>query len=233
MRKTIKLATIFNIEIDINYSWFIIFGLVVFTLAQGYFPGTNPETSPASHWFMAIISAVLLFASLLMHELAHSMVAIHNNIPIHGITLFVFGGVAHMEKEPPSPRTEFMMAIAGPIMSFCLAFFFWYTTYLLSQLNAPSPFTAITHYLFIINLFVGIFNLIPGFPLDGGRILRAILWHYQKDLKKATGIASSLGKGFSLLLIAFGLYNLITGSIISGIWLIFIGFFLQETANTS
>ena len=233
MRKSFKLMTIFNIPVEINFTWFIILGLVVFTLARGYFPLTNPELSAGAHWLMAAIAALLLFASLLAHELSHSIVARRDRLPIRGITLFVFGGVAHMEKEPASPGVEFRMAIAGPLMSFFLAGLFFILTRLFYSLRLPTPVLSITNYLFILNLIVGIFNLIPGFPLDGGRILRATLWSYYKDLKKATAIASGFGKGFAFFLIAIGFLNLFTGSIISGIWLIFIGLFLQEAAEMS
>jgi len=193
----------------------------------------NPELSTSAHWLMAIISALLLFASLLAHELSHALVARKNKLPIHGITLFIFGGVAHMEKEPPSPKVEFKMAIAGPIMSFFLALLFFSLTRISFYLGLPRFILSITQYLFILNLAVGLFNLIPGFPLDGGRVLRAILWHYYKDLKRATAIASLMGKGFAFFLMAMGFVNLFSGLIISGVWFIFIGLFLLEAADVS
>ncbi len=233
MRKTFKLTTIFNIPIEINLSWFIIVGLVTFTLARGYFPYTNPHLSYGMYWFMALIAALLLFASLLAHELSHSLVARHYKIPIRSITLFVFGGVAQMEKEPASPGVEFKMAIAGPIMSFFLAFIFYSLSSVLSNLNMSGELISITSYLYIINLVVGIFNLIPGFPLDGGRVLRAALWSFFKDIRKATAIATTFGKIFAFTLMALGFLSLFTGALISGIWLIFIGLFLQESADLS
>lgn len=233
MRNSFKLTTIFNIPVEINVSWFIILGLIVFTLAQGYFPMTNPELSEGAHWFMAIIAALLLFASLLAHELSHSVVAKRNRLPIQGITLFVFGGVAHLSKEPQSPAVEFKMAIAGPLMSFFLSASFFLLSRLFLLLNLPGALISIANYLFILNLAVGTFNLIPGFPLDGGRIFRSILWHYYKDLKKATAIASAFGKGFAFFLMGVGFFSLFTGLIILGIWFIFIGFFLYEAASAS
>jgi Zn-dependent protease/CBS domain-containing protein len=233
MRTSFRLTTIFNIPIEINLSWFIILGLIVFTLAQGYFPYTDPNLKTSTYWLMSIVAALLLFASLLAHELSHSLVAKKNKLPIHGITLFIFGGVAHMEKEPPSPSVEFKMAVAGPAMSFFLAFVFLGITQAISRLGLPKPIVSISNYLFILNLVVGIFNLIPGFPLDGGRVLRAILWNYYKDIRKATAIASGFGRGFAFFLIAVGFLNLFTGAIIAGIWFIFIGFFLQEAADVS
>lgn len=233
MKNSFKLTTIFNIPIEINISWFIILGLVVFTLAKGWFPMENPELSEGAHWLMAIIAALLLFASLLAHELSHSVVAKRNRLPIHGITLFVFGGVAHMSKEPQSPAVEFKMAIAGPLMSFFLSASFFLLSRLFLLLNLPGALISIANYLFILNLAIGIFNLIPGFPLDGGRIFRSILWYYYKDIKKATAIASAFGKGFAFFLIGIGFLNLFTGLIIAGIWFIFIGFFLYEAASVS
>lgn len=233
MRRSLKLITLFDIPVEINYSWFIILGLVIFTLARGYFPMTNPELSAVAHWMMAVVAAVLLFASLLAHEFSHSLVAQKHQLPIRGITLFVFGGVAHMEKEPSSPAIEFKMAVAGPAMSFFLSAVFWALTQIFFNLGIHKAILSITSYLYLLNLVVGIFNLIPGFPLDGGRVLRAALWSYYKDIKKATAIASTLGKGFAFFLIAMGFLNLFAGSIISGIWFIFIGLFLQEAAEIS
>jgi Zn-dependent protease/CBS domain-containing protein len=233
MNRSFKLITLFNIPVEINYSWFIILGLVVFTLARGYFPVTNPELPEPAYWLMAIVAAILLFASLLAHEFSHSLVAIRNDLPIHGITLFIFGGVAHMEKEPSSPGVEFKMAAAGPGMSFLLAVVFFALTQTLYSFGSPTYLLSILNYLFILNLAVGLFNLIPGFPLDGGRLLRAVLWHFSNNIKKATRIASLFGKIFAFVLIAYGLLNLFVGALITGIWFIFIGLFLQEAAETS
>jgi Zn-dependent protease/predicted transcriptional regulator len=233
MRRSFKLLTLFEIPIEINYTWFIILGLVIFTLARGYFPATNPELASYAHWLMAFIAAILLFASLLAHELSHSVVAIRNNLPIHGITLFVFGGVAHLKEEPASPAIEFKMAIAGPAMSFSLALIFFALTQAFYSLRLPDYLLSITNYLFIINLMVGIFNLVPGFPLDGGRVLRALIWFISNDLRKATAVASAFGKGFAYFLVAAGFLSFFTGAFISGLWLIFIGIFLMEAAETS
>lgn len=231
--RSFKLITLFNIPVEINYSWFIILGLIIFTLARGYFPATNPELPEMAYWLMAAAAALLLFASLLTHEFSHSLVAMRNNLPIHGITLFVFGGVAHLEKEPASPSVEFRMAAAGPAMSFFLSLCFFALTQILFSLGQPAYLLAIFNYLFILNLAVGIFNLIPGFPLDGGRLLRAALWRLTGDLKRATRIASFFGKIFAYLLMAYGALNLFAGSLITGLWFIFIGLFLLEAADTS
>jgi Zn-dependent protease/predicted transcriptional regulator len=232
MKKSLHIGTIFGINININYTWLIMFALVVWTLAIGYFPSVLPGAQVSTYWAMAVISAIFLFASLLMHELSHSIVAIKNKLPIRGITLFIFGGVAHMEKEPETPKVEFEMAIAGPLCSLVLGMLFWVITIVLIGWNAPGPVIEVTSYLRFLNIFIAIFNLVPGFPLDGGRIFRAILWHYNRDLKKATRIASDFGKGFAFILMAFGAVNLFM-SFITGVWFIFIGLFLLEMAETS
>jgi Zn-dependent protease/predicted transcriptional regulator len=233
MRKSFRLTTLFNIPVDINVTWFIIFGLVIFTLAQAYFPITNPELSKATHWAMSILSALLLFSSLLAHEFAHALVAEKNKLHINGITLFVFGGVAHMSREPQSPMIEFKMAIAGPIMSFFLALIFFSLSNFFFLIHFPSSIISITNYLFLINMMVGLFNLIPGFPLDGGRILRSALWGYFKDIRKATAVASGIGKAFAYFLMGLGFFTLFSGALIAGVWFIFIGLFLQEAADVS
>lgn len=233
MKRSIKLLTLFDIPIEINYTWFIILGLVVFTLASGYFPATNPELGPPAHWLMALIAALLLFASLLAHELAHSLVAMHNDLPIHGITLFVFGGVAQLGEEPATPAVELKMAAAGPALSLALSLLCFSLTQIFFQLRYPTPLLSITNYLFIINLAVALFNLIPGFPLDGGRLLRAAIWHWTGDLRRATRVASYLGKVFAFLFMGAGILYLFTGLAVSGIWFIFIGFFLMEAADSS
>lgn len=233
MRRSFRLLTIFGIPVEINYTWFIIFGLVTFTLARGYFPTTCPDLAAAVHWIMGIIASLLLFVSLLLHELSHSVVAIRHKLPISSITLFIFGGVAHMEKEPDDPSTEFKMAIAGPLCSFGLALIFYVLTQTLHNLNFPCPYVAVCNYLFILNLVIGIFNLVPAFPLDGGRVFRAGLWGAIKDLRRATRIASGMGKGFAYLLMGLGFVYLFTGYILQGVWFIFIGLFLHQAAETS
>lgn len=233
MKNSFRLFTVMGIPIEIHFSWFIIFGLIVFTLARGYFPMLAPGIDPLIYWIMALIAAVLLFSCLLLHELSHSIVAKANRLPIAGITLFVFGGVAHMEKEPNSPAVEFKMAAAGPLMSLFLAMFFLLLTFLGVSFKINRLFIIICNYLYILNLALAAFNLIPGFPLDGGRLFRAILWHFLKDIKKATRIASVFGKAFAFILMGTGLFWFLTGYFIGGAWFMFIGFFLYEAAETS
>jgi len=233
MNRSIHIITVMGIPIEINYSWFIVFFLVIWTLAQSYFPQVLPNAPAFVYWIISIVAALLFFASLLAHELSHSIVAIKNKLPINGISLFVFGGVAHMSKEPQTPGIEFKMAAAGPLCSFTLSFMFFLLTQLFYRLKFPMTVVVAMDYLSFINLAVGIFNLIPGFPLDGGRILRAALWSLFGDIKKATQIASTIGKAFAFILMGLGFLYLFYGMVISGIWLIFIGFFLRDAASVS
>ncbi|MCX5750754.1 MAG: site-2 protease family protein [Candidatus Saganbacteria bacterium] len=233
MKTTFQIFKAYHIPVEINYSWFIIFALVLISLARGYFPVATPELPTMLHWILSIVSTIALFACLLIHELSHSYVAIKNGLPIHSITLFVFGGVAQMEKEPTTPKVEFEMAAAGPLASLILALFFFTANALCTMWGISPAITAILSYLAILNLIIVIFNLVPGFPLDGGRILRSIVWHFTNDFKRATHTASAFGKFFGFLIMGFGLINLLLGSLITGIWFIFIGFFLLEAADMS
>ena len=233
LKRNIHLSTILGIPIDLNYSWFIIFFLITWTLAQGYFPNVVPFAPVYVYWTLSAAVALLFFVSLLAHELSHSIVAMNHGLPINGITLFLFGGVAKMDEEPKTPAVEFKMAVAGPLCSMGLSIVFYLIGRIFFLLKFPALIVAASDYLSFINLAVGIFNLIPGFPLDGGRILRAALWNLFGDMKKATRIASSFGKGFAYLLMGLGLLYLFYGVVVSGIWLILIGFFLQEAASSS
>ncbi|MBU0686309.1 MAG: site-2 protease family protein [Candidatus Margulisbacteria bacterium] len=233
MKQSFKLMTVFDIPIEINYTWFIIFGLVLVTLAQGFFPLTNPGNNTFIYWAAAMLATLLLFGSLLLHELSHSYVAKRNKLPIKGITLFVFGGVAHLEREPQNPNVELKMAIAGPICSIALSIFFYSLTVFFKSIGVASILVSMTYYLFIINLFVAIFNMIPGFPLDGGRVLRALIWKYTNNIRTATRIASNIGKGVAIALMGLGILQLFGGAFVAGVWLIFIGLFLMEAAQMS
>ncbi|MFA6170787.1 MAG: site-2 protease family protein [Candidatus Margulisiibacteriota bacterium] len=233
MKKTFKVLTLFDIPVEINYTWFIVFALVIFTLAGGYFPETDPGLNYPAYLMMAVVSSLLLFTSLLAHEFSHSVVAMRNDLPIHGITLFIFGGIAHLEKEPETPWVEFKMAIAGPLMSFGLGLFFFFLTQLLLRYNVPSYVISMSNYLFIVNLAVALFNLIPGFPLDGGRVLRSILWKIMGNLSRATRIASGIGRALAFLIMAYGFFLVFAGLFLNGLWFIFIGYFVQESAEAS
>ncbi len=235
MNRSIHIITVLGIPIEINFSWFIIFFLVTWTLAVSVFPSSSymQGLPTITYWIAAIIASFFFFSSLLLHELSHSYVAIKNNLPIKGITLFVFGGVAHLSKEPQTPGTEFKMAVAGPLCSISLSFVFAVLAQLFQNIGLPAVIVVVTQYLSEINLIVCVFNLVPGFPLDGGRMLRSALWSITGDLKKATLIASTFGKLSAYLLMGFGILLFLNTYIISGIWLILIGFFLREAAGSS
>ncbi|MBI5406926.1 MAG: site-2 protease family protein [Nitrospirae bacterium] len=231
MANGFKLITVLRIPIYINYTWFIVFSLVVSTLAMNYFPQMGPYYSPLAQWGMAFVTAFILFTSILMHELAHSYVAQRQGITIKSITLFVFGGIAHMLGESRTPRGEMKIAAAGPALSLLLSGAFWGIIYFQDQGMPASPLMVIAYFLASTNMILAIFNLIPGFPLDGGRILRAIIWERTGNINKATLVTSRIGKGFALFLMIIGLWDLLQGAFIGGLWLIFIGVFLQQAAD--
>ncbi len=226
----IRIGRIFGISIEIDFSWFVIFFLVAYSLSKGYFPHYYPDIATTHYWVMGVLAALLLFASVLLHELSHSIIALRNKLPISRITLFIFGGVANMEEEPKSPGVEFRVAAAGPACSLMLMIVFWALSLAMTEGSAPY---AIMQYVSYINGFLALFNLIPGFPLDGGRLLRATLWHFRHNFKSATRIASNMGKGFAAFLMFMGFLNVMTGNPFNGIWFILIGYFLQRAAESS
>jgi Zn-dependent protease/CBS domain-containing protein len=239
-----RIGRALGIPIHVHASWFVVFFLVTWSLATGYLPETLPGLSAPRYWGMGGIAALLLFLSVLLHELGHSYVALRYRIPIKQITLFIFGGMAHMGKEPPSPRAEFLIAIAGPIVSLILGAGCLGGATALDSLFARSGFQGLVvlgGLLGMVNVQLGLFNLIPGFPLDGGRILRAGLWAWNKDFNRATGQAALLGMGFGAALgligalLMVGAWSGALGQSIStsGGWLIFIGAFLFSAALAS
>jgi Zn-dependent protease/CBS domain-containing protein len=229
-RRGVPLFKIAGIQIRLDFSWFIIFILVVVSLSAGYFPQQFPDQHPLNYWFAGLIATLLFFSSILVHELAHSLMAMRAGIHIPEITLFIFGGVARLSEEASDAKTEFKIAIVGPFTSFALALIFWGLQRGL-QSGQPSLTVAVLQYLVWINVAVGIFNLIPGFPLDGGRVLRAILWHRSGSLTQATRTSADIGKGFAVVLMVFGGLQIFAGSLIGGLWLIFIGMFLRGMAE--
>jgi Zn-dependent protease len=228
-RSAVSLGRIFGIPIGLDYSWFLIFGVLTWSLATGYYPAEFKDWSLALYWIMGAATVILLFGSVLLHELGHSVVALHYKIPVRSITLLIFGGVANIEGEPPSATSEFWIAIAGPLTSFGLALIFTLLQYVASPL---APLLALAKYLAYINGTLGLFNLIPGFPLDGGRVFRAIVWGATHSLHRATLIAARLGRIIAFCFIALGVWQMVSGNFGNGLWIAFIGWYLETAASS-
>ncbi len=229
--KRIHLFTIYGFKIRLDPSWFILAVLVTWSLATSFFPVMLPNFSALTYWLLGVGGAIGLFISIVAHEVSHAVVARRNAIPMRGITLFIFGGVAEMDAEPPSAKAEFLMAGAGPVASFALGILLLVVSFFLPL---PAPLAALLNYLASINIVLAIFNLVPAFPLDGGRILRAALWHKWKNLRRATRTAAAVGNVFGLLLIVGGVYMVVAkGEFIGGMWLALIGLFVRNAASSS
>jgi len=229
MKNSWRIGKIFGIEIKVDSSWLVIFFLVTWMLAATYFPKQFPGWDHGLYWFIGIITSLLFFASVLVHELAHSLVAIKQGEKVRGITLFLLGGVAQITEEPKQPSREFFMALVGPVSSLFLALLFFILSFAFKGVS--KPLAASASYLAIINASLAIFNLLPGFPMDGGRVLRSIIWKITGNLKKATRAASRVGQGFAFLLIFLGILQILKGNF-SGLWFILIGWFLHNAAIT-
>ena len=229
----IKLFKLLGFEVRIDWSWIIIAVLIVWSLSKGVFPSYYKNLSAQAYWWMGIIGAAGLFLSIIAHELSHSLVARKYGLPIKGITLFIFGGVAEMEDEPPSARAEFMMAIAGPLSSILIALVLYGIQAAGKQAGLAAPVTGVVGYLAMINGILAVFNLLPAFPLDGGRVLRSILWGVKKNLRWATYVSSRIGSGFGVLLIVLGVIQVFRGNFVGGMWWFLIGMFLQRAATMS
>jgi len=231
MKGAIRLGSIRGIEIGVHYNWLLIFFLVAWSLAMGYFPQSYPGWTQLVYWTTGVIASILLFVSVLLHELAHSFVAQARGLPVRSITLFIFGGVSNIVREAENPRTEFAMAVVGPLSSLVIAGVF-YGLFLVVP-NKLDPLAALLSYLALINAFLAVFNLIPGFPLDGGRVLRSIIWGATGNLVKATNIAATVGRLFGWGLIGVGLFQILRGNFLGGLWIAFIGWFLSNAADSS
>jgi Zn-dependent protease len=233
--KRITLFTLLGFEVRVDLSWVFLAVLVTWSLAEGLFPSKHfyPGLPVSVYWSMGVAGAAGLFFSIIFHELCHSLVARRYGLPMTGITLFLFGGVAEMSDEPAAPSVEFLMAVAGPISSLVLALAF-YLLYLGSvSLELPVGLAGVLFYLGYINLLLALFNLVPAFPLDGGRMLRAALWQWKGNLRWATQLASRIGNGFGILLMIVGVLNVVRGDLIGGMWLFLIGMFLRGAASMS
>lgn len=231
MAGSIRIFRIAGIDIYINFSWIIILVFLTFSLATGWFYMFYPGWQPAIYWLVSFIAAILLFVSVLLHELAHSFVARARGLPVKSIVLFIFGGVSNIEREPGSPGVEFQMAFVGPLTSLVIGVVCYLLLLLLRGSN--SPVAAILGYLAVTNILLGIFNLIPGFPLDGGRVLRSIVWRISGNLRIATRVATVVGQIIAYLFILIGIIFFFNGDILDGIWLGFIGWFLLSSAQSA
>ena len=228
MGTDLELFRIAGIRIGINWSWLVVFALISWTLADAVFPDQNPGLSDGTYIAMAIVAAVLFFASLLLHELGHALQARRDGMEIEGITLWLFGGVAKFKGMFQSAAAEFRIAIAGPLVSLALGLFF---ALLAAAVEMPEAIDGVAAWLGYINLTLLVFNLLPALPLDGGRILRSALWYFKRDFAWATTVAASIGRGFGFLMIALGVFLLIFESSFSGAWLAFLGWFLLQAAT--
>ena len=231
--KRITLFKLLGFEVRLDLSWLIIAVLVTWSLARSVFPAYFENLSVLTYWWMGIVGALGLFLSVIVHEFAHSLVARRFGLHMKGITLFIFGGVAEMADEPPSAKTEFFMAIAGPVTSVFLGLVLFGVTAFGGWTGWSKPVLGVLSYLWSINLVLAAFNLLPAFPLDGGRVLRAALWGWTKRLRRATRIASLIGSGFGILLIGVGVFNIIRGDFVGGIWWFLIGMFVRSASQGS
>ncbi len=229
----VKLFSINGFDIKIDPSWLVIFALISWSLSQHYFPTALPGETPVVYLTMAVIATLLFFVSLLLHEIAHSIVARRFGLPVVGIKLFLFGGVAEMEREPQSPRAEFIVAAAGPAMSVALSLGFLLLSRIAASTDGLAVVVQVLSYLAFINMMLAVFNLVPAFPLDGGRMFRAYLWHRGGSLLRATETAARAGTLFAFLLMGVGVASLFQGLIVPALWQILIGGFLLVAARAS
>jgi Zn-dependent protease len=230
MRKTLTFAHVKGIPLKLHINWFLIMGVVTWSLSAVYFPFRYPDWHPSIHWLIGTVASLLFFASVLAHELGHSLVAIREGVGVHSITLFIFGGVAHIANEPPHADSDFRIVVSGPFASVTLGAGF----YVLGLSTTAFPAVSeVSFYLAYMNFLLAIFNLIPGFPLDGGRILRALIWKISGDYIKATRWATAGGFGIAFLFALLGAGVVFTGSIFAGLWLIFVGWYLGYVARES
>ncbi|MDD5038917.1 MAG: site-2 protease family protein [Dehalococcoidales bacterium] len=231
MKGSFRLGRIASIEIGVHYTWFLALFLIAWSLAEGLFPQSYPGWDKATYWTIGLLATLLLFGSVVTHEIAHSLVANARGLRVRNITLFIFGGVSNIESEPEQPKVEFAMAIVGPLTSLALAGIFWGLAQVVGAKG--TPLAAMLDYLSMVNALLAGFNLLPGFPLDGGRVLRSIIWQTTGDLTKATNIAANVGRVFGWGFMALGVFYMLGGNFLSGLWIAFIGWFLSGSADAS
>ncbi len=228
-----RIATLFGIPIEINPSWLFIFALILWSLTVGVFPQTYPGLPRGSYLAMGLATTFLFFASLVAHELSHSLVSKHFGLRVRRIVLFVFGGISETTQELPSPKVEFLVAAAGPLMSFLLSGLFALLAWITSTRLGLEPLSAVAAWLTIVNLALGLFNLLPGFPLDGGRILRAAAWQATGSLRRATRVASRGGQLVAGLMMVWAVWRLMRGDLFGAVWVGAIGYLLFQAAGST
>ncbi len=231
MRPSYTLIRIGGIRISVHFTWLFAVGFIALTLSEGFFPAYFRGWSTATYWGTGILASLLLFLSVLVHELAHSFVAQARGLKVEGITLFIFGGVSNMGSEPTQARDEFAIAVVGPLTSLVLAALFW-ALYMATG-DGNGPVVAVMFYLGYMNALLAVFNMMPGFPLDGGRVLRSVVWGVTGNLSRATNIAAGVGQAFGWSLVGLGVYQVLQGSIAGGLWMAVIGWFLSSIAGAN
>ncbi len=231
--RSFRLGSVLGIEIRIDVSWFVIFFLILWTFSQGVFPEEFPGLAPVAYLAMGLVGALLFFSSLLAHELSHSVVARHRGIPVEGITLFIFGGMARTRMESRSPGEELAIAGVGPLSSVIIGLLFGAVWWVGTRLGWTPAVTGVAEYLGFLNVMLAVFNLLPGFPLDGGRLLRSLVWKLTGNLQRATRVATLAGTGLGYLVIAYGLFQAYRGEYLDGLWLALIGWFVRNATRSS
>jgi Zn-dependent protease/predicted transcriptional regulator len=231
--RSITLFKLLGFEIKVDLSWLILAALITWSLASGLFPEYYNDLPASSYWIMGTAGALGLFLSIVLHELAHSLVARNYGINMRGITLFIFGGVAEMENDPPSPKAEFFMAIVGPLSSAAISIGLFILAFWAESTGLPVEFKGVVNYLAWLNMILAVFNLVPAFPLDGGRVLRSILWKWKNNLRWATSVASKVGSGLGMALIVAGIILIFMGNFVGGLWWFMIGLFIRSAAQRS
>lgn len=229
MKKNVRVARLFGIDVELHYTWFFIFLLLGYALSKDFYPYFYPGFSEVTYWTLGFISSFLLFFSVLFHEFMHSLVAKNNDIKVDKITLFLFGGIAQIHEKNMDPKKELKVAIAGPMGSLLLALIFM----LIMKLSPYVYPIIVSSYLVRLNFILAFFNLVPGFPLDGGRIFRAIVWKITKNLRKATKMASISGKAFGFFISAVGILEMLVTGTFGGLWFVLLGIFIFFLAEMS
>lgn len=226
---SLRLFSVAGIDVRVHVSWLVVFALITWSLATAYYQPNLPGVDQAEPWLLAALSAVLLFGSVLVHELAHSLVARARGLGAHSITLFIFGGVSTLKADSPHPSTEFLIAIVGPITSMVLSG----VAFLIASLVSEPRLELLLSYLAVVNLLVGLFNLIPGFPLDGGRVLRAIVWRLTGDNRRGLEVAVTVGQAVGYLFMLWGFVRILGDDLLGGLWIAAIGWFLQGAGSAT